>query len=59
MMIEDELKQLDEKVKAFGKFDKDLSKFRDELWKLADKYGVDGANIFKEYMDWRSSKNNS
>lgn len=59
MMTEDELKQLDEKVKTFGKFDKDLSKFRDELWKLADKYGVDGATIFKEYMDWRSSKGNS
>lgn len=56
--IEKEFESLDTKIKSFGQFDKGLDLFRDEIWKIADKFNMDGANVVMAYMDWKS-KNKS
>nr|PZN07701.1 MAG: hypothetical protein DIU64_11890 [Caldicoprobacter oshimai] len=35
-------------------FDKALLKLRKVLWDIADEFGIDGADVFKIYMDWIS-----
>lgn len=35
-------------------FDEGLPELRKILWDIADEYGVEGADIFKIYMDWLS-----
>lgn len=43
-----------------GPFDEmRLQNLRSKLWKIADKYGTDGADIFSKFMDWVSENNKS
>lgn len=37
-------------------FDEGLPQLRELLWDIADQYGVEGADIFRIYMDWISSQ---
>lgn len=37
-------------------FDKGLPILRKVLWEVADEIGVDGAEVFRIYMDWLSSQ---
>lgn len=50
--------KLDEEFKKLKDvpFDKALPLVRNELWEIADHYGMDGADVFKQYMDWKSAQ---
>ncbi len=37
-------------------FDKAIALFQDGWWKIADKYGTTGPEVFKLWMDWKSKQ---
>lgn len=45
--------------KKFGKlpFDEGLPFFREGWWRIAEKYGMTGAEVFMVWMDWKSEQN--
>lgn len=51
---EKDLESLNAKVKNFGQFDKGLELFRVEIWKIADKYQMDGKDVVMAFWDWKS-----
>ncbi len=49
--FDEELKELKEKGVSF-----DLEYLRKRLWEIADENNLDGGEVFKQYMDWKSKQ---
>ena len=59
LVILSEIKELDKELAtqlSDMPFDKGLPILQDKLWKIADRHGTTGAEVFKMYMDYKSSQ---
>ena len=57
MTIQEKLIKLDKELEEMNlPFDKGRSILQDKLWKIAEEHNTTGADIFQQYMNWKSSK---
>lgn len=57
MSIQEQIEQLDMEIKKLNlPFDKGLPFLRERLWAIADEHNLEGADIFMQYMDWKSKQ---
>lgn len=58
LVILNEIKELDKEISTQLKnvpFDKGLRILQTKLWNIADQHNTTGAEVFKMYMDYKSS----